>query len=112
MRTTLICILSAALFGCSSKTPEERAAQTCESTLTAFTMAKAFAEKRLKSPSTAKFSAWSDSTVVYQGNCVHTVQAYVDAQNALGATVRQTFVAKLEYLKTENQWRLHSIKFH
>ncbi|MCO1336801.1 hypothetical protein MO867_20960 [Microbulbifer sp. OS29] len=109
MRTAFALCAIVALTNCSSETPEERAARNCQSELSAFSMAQAFTKRRLKSPKTADFSGWNDSVVVYQGDCIHTVQGWVDAQNSFGASVRTHYVAKLEYLKDEDKWHLHSL---
>lgn len=62
-------------------------------------------EKSLKSPSTAKFSSYAESSVTEEDN-VYTVHAYVDAQNSFGATIRKSFTCRSTYNPANGKWRL------
>lgn len=57
-----------------------------------YAFAQELVKEELKSPSTAKFPFYDKSFFATKDNTV-TVNAYVDAQNSFGATVRTNFVA-------------------
>lgn len=89
-----------------TKTPEQikqeavaKIEQDCRDGTMAFVMSQGFVEKRLKSPSTAKFPYVSDEGVKvgYIGECTNLVVAYVDSQNGFGATVRSQYAVKIKY---------------
>jgi len=82
----------------------------------AWVMAQQFVKDRLKSPSTADFGGIfgdyqdPDKVVTDLGGGKFRVRAWVDAQNAFGATVRTRFILELEYVGND-RWRLTSIEF-
>lgn len=67
----------------------------------AITIAKKAVEKELVSPSTASFCTSSDYDVTCSGNS-WTVKGYVDAQNILGATIRNEFTVKFTFTSDKN----------
>src|SRR5687767_12798343 len=69
---------------------EKRAQQQCEDKITAFVMSQDFVKDQLKAPATAKFPRFTneDVRVTYLGDCTHEVRAFVDAENAFGAKLR------------------------
>jgi hypothetical protein len=77
--------------------------------------AKIYVEKRLKSPSTAKFQNTADFAVAPAKDKkgkplkdVWEVSGYVDAQNSFGAMLRNQFYIKL--IKTGDKWVPMDIK--
>lgn len=65
--------------------------------------------ERLRSPSTAKFPMFSSADVKARqhNDSTYVVLAWVDAQNAFGATVRNTFLCEITY--GAKGWRLSSL---
>ncbi|MEX0884998.1 MAG: hypothetical protein WD009_01040 [Phycisphaeraceae bacterium] len=45
------------------------------------------------------------------GEQVYRIQAYVDAQNALGGTVRTRYVGEMEQVG-DNEWRLRELELY
>lgn len=82
----------------------------------AFTISQDFVKQNLKSPSTADFPlldySWSEPDIA--NNSV-IIKSYVDAQNAFGGMLRQTFYAKVKYKSGDwadiNNWTLIELKF-
>jgi len=81
----------------------------------AFITAQEYVKDNLKSPSTAKFPfleySWSDpdtatNTII--------IKSHVDAQNAFGATIRNTFYVKLKFngglWEEKSNWSLIDIQ--
>lgn len=55
-------------------------------------------EKRLKSPSSAKFSGWEKTEIIknqYNGLNGFIVSGYVDSQNGFGATIRSRYSVEI-----------------
>ena len=77
-------IISLFISGCSS-----------DPKIDAWNCAQDAVKYRLKSPSTAKFPAYSASYVSDLGNNRYRISAHVDAQNSFGATIRQSFTVTL-----------------
>lgn len=75
----------------------------------AWAYAQQFVEKRLKSPSTAKFPFGGARGVTPLGGGRYKVDSYVDAQNGFGATTRQHFHLVIKQLP--GQWQLESLRF-
>ena len=90
------------------RSPEEKAHAQCVDSISAFVMSQSFVEKKLKSPSTAKFPSYSDEgvKVVYEGECKHKVLAYVDSQNSFGAMLRTKYYAEVQNKKGTDTWVL------
>lgn len=72
----------------------------------AITIAEKVVKNKLKSPSTAKFCKSSEYTVSCVGNS-WTVTGYVDAQNDLGATLRNNFTVKFTF-SSSSQYTVNS----
>ena len=62
----------------------------------AIAIAEKTVKSQLKSPTSAKFNKVSEYTVSLTGN-TWTVRGYVDAQNSLGATIRNDFLVILTF---------------
>lgn len=79
-------------------------------------MAQQFVKDNLKSPSTADFGGVfsdyqdPDQVVTVLGDGKFRVRAWVDAQNAFGATIRNRFVCVLEYVGND-RWRRTHLEF-
>lgn len=54
-----------------------------------------FVTRRLRAPSTAKFSSYRNTVVSKSGYNSWTVRGYVDAQNAFGAQIRQQYTCDI-----------------
>ncbi len=82
----------------------------------AFIMAQQFVRRGLRSPGTANFGSIfsdyqsTDDVVTSLGGGHFRVQAWVDSQNAFGATVRNHFVCEVEHVG-DDRWRLKSLVF-
>ncbi|WP_439538674.1 hypothetical protein [Sphingomonas sp.] len=105
-----LAVVAVALFstGCSSTPP-------CENETLAFVMSQDFVRKQLRSPSTANFpsiTADGVSTTRFtadDGKCAFRVRLYVDAQNAFGGIVRESYTVELTPDSTGRNWSLISI---
>jgi tetratricopeptide (TPR) repeat protein len=79
----------------------------------AFIICKNYVKAALRSPSTADFP-WIDYTAVHHGRGKYTVRSYVDAQNAFGATIRNTWFCTVTYRGGEwadqRNWTLDDLK--
>jgi len=60
---------------------------------------KHFVKQRLTNPNSAKFPLFSESgvNIKYLKECHFRVQAYVDAENAFGGTVRTRYSINIEF---------------
>lgn len=98
-----ITIATVAALTLSACTPDR-----CTDTTMAYVMSQHFVERQLRAPSTARFPRITDSRVevTQAGECRFDVFAYVDAQNGFGATVRQRYIAVMEYEPGRGTWRL------
>lgn len=76
-------------------------------------IARKFVEQRLKAPSTAAFPMNDDSyeCTPKEGN-IWLVKSYVDAQNSLGAMLRQTWWVEMKYKKSTDKWELMNIAIY
>lgn len=83
------------------------AAPTGDQSPRAFVECKRFVTERIKSPSTAEFGSYllGDVDVARVGD-TYTVSSFVDAQNALGATVRTRFVCVVTPGEPNQLWTL------
>lgn len=68
----------------------------------AYTAAKGLIERRLKAPSTAKFSPFLETEVTCDGDDC-TVSGWVDSQNSFGAMLRSRYVCSIR--DEGEQWR-------
>ena len=66
----------------------------------AITIAEKEVKAKLKSPSTAKFSSSSETSVTRSGNTWR-VTGWVDAQNGFGATLRNSYTVKIEFASSD-----------
>jgi hypothetical protein len=71
----------------------------------AFVMSQRFIEGKLKSPGSASFASYNNSSVVDQGDGSFRVSSYVDAQNSFGAKIRARWTATVR-LKHGETWEL------
>ena len=82
----------------------------------AWVMAKQFVKDRLKSPGTAVFGGVlgdyqsPEEVVTDLGSGRFRIRAWVDAQNAFGAKIRNHFLCELEHAG-DDRWRLLSLDF-
>lgn len=67
-----------------------------------------FVEKRLKSPSSAKFPFGGYQHVTSLGNYRYNVDSYVDSENSFGAKIRTNFTAIIK--ETDTGWELESLE--
>jgi hypothetical protein len=65
--------------------------------------------QRLRSPSTARFPWLASERAVHLGDGRYRVSAFVDAQNAFGATVRTEFVCEAVW-RTGDRWRVDRLE--
>lgn len=72
----------------------------------AIVIAEKIVKSELKAPSTAEFCSNSEYTVSCVGN-TWTVKGYVDAQNSLGATLRNNFTVKFTF-SSSNEYTIDS----
>ena len=94
---------------------EWKSKTACESDIEAFVIAQDFVKRQLRSPSTASFpritepGVKSTKTTLADGRCGFKVQLYVDAQNAFGGTVRQSFDVTVAPDGNSGEWSLVAI---
>jgi hypothetical protein len=65
-----------------------------------------FVERRLKAPSTAKFSHVWDTTMTGSGDGPYQVRGFVDAQNSFGAMLRNHYVCTAQRTSSSDTWTL------
>ena len=63
-------------------------------------VAESEVKENLKSPSTADFSPYSETTITNDGD-EWTVKGWVDAQNGFGAMIRSTYIVKFTMTGTD-----------
>lgn len=115
MAVTLAAIsLLNSCLGLKGGSEPDAAASKCSQVM-AHIMANEFVQKRLISPSTAKFPRFSDPGVriLEDDGCVFSVFGYVDSQNKFGAMIRTEFVAVVfrEGSPNGNIWKAKQISF-
>jgi hypothetical protein len=76
----------------------------------AFVWCKLFIETRLSSPSTASFSSLFNSTITSVGIGSYRVTGYVDAQNAFGAKIRNSYTCVVR--RDGGDWILESLSLY
>jgi hypothetical protein len=69
-------------------------------------MCEQFVERRLKAPSTAKFSWPSDTTMTGSGDGPYRVSGFVDAQNPFGTMLRNHYVCTAQRSSSGDTWTL------
>src|SRR5688572_9728466 len=70
----------------------------------AFSICQQFATAMLRAPSTSKFGTLSEATIRKRGD-EYEVRAHVDAENAFGALIRNTYTCRAEY-QPDRTWKL------
>lgn len=91
-------------------TPESKIAwDQKDNSLNAWTHSIMYAEKNLKSPSSAKFPMGYKDYVQRNGT-TYTISAYVDSENSFGAMIRTHFNATLKEV-SEDKWEMISFEF-
>ena len=80
----------------------------------AWHVAMRFVEKRLKAPSTAKFpNQWDNGVEIKRtDNSTFSVSAFVDAENAFGARIRQHWSVTVRYNEADGHWYRSEIDFY
>jgi len=79
------------------ESPEEKATQDQQSKeITALVCAESVLEEYLISPASADFPLYDESMVINNG-LQYTVDSYVDAENAFGASLRNNYTVVLEF---------------
>lgn len=97
----------------SEEDPAARDRRICaDGKVDAFVMSQTFVTQRLRSPSTASYPyISSDGVSVRQNGCDFVVNAYVDAQNGFGGTVRSRYTVDLSY-EGSNRWQAGSVRIY
>jgi Ftsk gamma domain len=104
-----ILVVVALLFtSCSSG--EKKTEDYCSDSTLAYGYSKDLIAKSLKSPSTAKFSSYSDTNVRSYGECNFAIDGYVDAQNSFGAVIRTRFNASIRFDEKSQTYYLEKLK--
>lgn len=98
------------------ETAEDRRRRYCDNSIgaaVAYDESHRFVRERLRAPSTATFPSMiggGDVSATRQYGCVFEVKAYVDAQNAFGGTVRNSYSMGLEYSPEKDTWTASDIR--
>lgn len=82
----------------------------CEDRTGAWVMATMFVKDRLRSPKSASFPGYRENRVTLLEQCAFLVDGYVDADNALGTSVRSNFLARIVYIRNSNSYRLEDLR--
>ena len=61
----------------------------------AFSEAKDYVRRRLKSPSSSDFASMDDSTIINHGEGKYLVRSFVDSQNTFGAKIRTEYFCEM-----------------
>ena len=77
---------------------------------TIYTTAQYFVMQGLKKPTTAKFPDLAEAELTPVGLHTWRVQAWVDAQDTFGASVRDAFVCQISQ-EADGRWRLDAVGF-
>lgn len=96
--------------GSDSDNGEQQEQKAEHSEYAAYAVSQKLLEDKLHSPSTAEYPAMSTVDVEHLGEGVYTVDAYVDAQNAYGAMVRQDYYMKIQY-EGDDYWNVLEMDF-
>ncbi|CNI09636.1 putative cell division protein [Yersinia frederiksenii] len=99
-----------ALFFKSCSSGEKQTNDYCSDSISAYVHSKDLIAKSLKSPSTAKFSSYSDTSVISNGECNFAIDGYVDAQNSFGAVIRTRFNATIRFDEKSQTYYLDKLK--
>ena len=103
-----VVLLALLLSFCDSNSGDEKASDE----FAADVYAKEFVKDRLKSPSSAKFSSFSDNSIKEIKTNVWEVSGWVDSDNSFGASIRSHFKVTLEYIPSRDTWTLLDINIH
>jgi hypothetical protein len=101
----LIGVLSAIAY----VTPKDVMREAEDKKIEAFVICKQFVEKQLRAPKTAEFPSFSSAQVHPVAGTDYEVRSYVDAQNAFGAMIRNTFSCTVSPTSGD-RWRLVDLK--
>ncbi|HHL2713000.1 TPA: DNA translocase FtsK [Yersinia enterocolitica] len=99
-----------AFFFTSCSSEEKKTKDYCSDSISAYVYSKDLIAKSLKSPSTAKFSSYSDTNVRSYGECNFAIDGYVDAQNSFGAVIRTRFNASIRFDEKSQTYYLDKLK--
>lgn len=113
MRAIAVVGIAVLVVGCTS--PEEKERKACEDSIMAFVMSQNFVKQHLKSPEAAKFPYVNSPGVVVQylgqkDGCKHYVEAYVDAPNSFGVSIRNKYYVVMEKVANKSYWRAHHLE--
>lgn len=101
---TFLCLF---LYSCTGRDKtDEPIRDFCTDDDYAYIAAKKFIKEKLKSPSSAKFSHITETTVTKYNGCIFEFSGYVDAQNSFGATLREDYKIKVKYSETKDTYYL------
>lgn len=97
-----LCVLAFAwCFGGDASEP-----RPAHNSVSALAACQQFVRARLRAPSTAKFPAVRSSDVAtHQGGGRYVVSSYVDASNAFGAQIRNSYRCETVYEPASDSWR-------
>lgn len=106
----LLCVVA-----CSpedEKTPEQKSEAKCKDEYTAYDMSRRFVKDMLVSPSTADFPYKSSAgvSILYEGDCKHSIYSYVDSQNSFGGMIRTKYYVQVQNVKGTDTWNLLDVK--
>jgi hypothetical protein len=68
-------------------------------------MIQADVRRELRPPATADFPARYGQGTGHIGDCIYRVVGDVDSENGFGATLRETFLGRIEYFPDVGSWR-------
>jgi hypothetical protein len=73
-----------------------------------------FVSDRLKSPKSAEYASFYDSTVTSLGGGRYRVQSYVDATNSFGGEIRTPFIGIIKRITIDGEsgWELESLNLN
>lgn len=94
----------------NTSTTVEKAKKT-DNSIMAWAMSHEFVRPMLKSPSTAKFGPFEESSVTHMGDEKYRIVAYVDSQNSFGAMLRTYYTCELKYKTDTEKWQMLDVKF-
>lgn len=111
MRTLAMLCTGVALLGCDSA--EEKQETACADQASAFSATQELVKSRLRAPATAAFPAFGEDGVKVEqpSECRQYIEAFVDAQNIYGATVRLRYYAMMDLKDPEAGWTVDILHF-
>jgi hypothetical protein len=94
--------------GNTQKVEEKKEA---DRSIEAWAMSREFVKPMLKSPSTAKFGPFEESSVIPLGNEKYRIVVHVDSHNSFGAMLRAYYTCELKYKPDTEKWQMLSMTF-